>query len=61
VSRGGQVTVTRRRDALEGQRLTVVGSLRRHGGVELLVVLPDGSKRMIPAAWTDAAPRRRRG
>ena len=26
-----------------------VGRLRRHGGVELLVVLPDGSKRMIPA------------
>ena len=34
--------------------LKVLGSLRRHGGAELLVVLPDGSKRMIPAAWTDA-------
>jgi len=56
VNGAGQVTVTRHRDALEGQELKVLGSLRRHGGVELLVVLPDGSKRMIPAAWTDAAP-----
>ena len=48
------VTVTRQRDPLEGQRLPVLGRLRRHGGAELLVVLPDGSKRLIPAAWTDA-------
>jgi hypothetical protein len=48
--------VTRHRDALEGQMLRVLGRLRRHGGAELLVVLADGSKRMIPAAWTDAAP-----
>jgi hypothetical protein len=51
-----KVMVTRHRDALEGQSLRVLGRLRRHGGTELLVVLPDGSKRMIPAAWTDAAP-----
>src|SRR5271156_5698876 len=25
----------------------------RHGVWELLVVLPDGSRRLIPAAWTD--------
>jgi hypothetical protein len=56
VSRPAEVTVTRHRDALEGQALRVLGRLRRHGGTELLVVLPDGSKRMIPAAWTDAAP-----
>src|SRR5436190_24396393 len=28
----------------------------RHGAMELLVVLPDGSKRLIPAAWTDLEP-----
>jgi hypothetical protein len=57
VSGGRQeVRVTRHRDALEGQMLRVLGRLRRHGGTELLVVLADGSKRMIPAAWTDAAP-----
>jgi len=47
------VTVTRRRDPLDGQHLQVLGRLRRHGGLELLVVLPDGSKRLIPAGWTD--------
>ena len=30
--------------------------MRRHGAMELLVVLPDGSKRLIPAAWTDLEP-----
>ena len=29
--------------------------MRRHGVVELLLVLPDGSKSLIPAGWTDAA------
>ena len=29
--------------------------MRRHGVLELLLVLPDGSKSLIPAAWTDAA------
>jgi hypothetical protein len=55
VSGPAEVTVTRRHDALEGQQLRVLGALRRHGGTELLVVLPDGSKRLIPQAWTDAA------
>jgi hypothetical protein len=55
VSGLAEVMVTRRHDALEGQRLPVLGALRRHGGTELLVVLPDGSKRLIPQAWTDAA------
>ena len=30
--------------------------MRRHSAVELLVVLPDGSKTLLPAAFTDAAP-----
>jgi hypothetical protein len=33
--------------------LDVLGRMRRHGRVELLLVLPDGSKSLIPAAWTD--------
>jgi Family of unknown function (DUF5372) len=45
--------LTRPRHPFEGQQLQVLGSMRRHGGMELLVVLPDGSKRLIPAAWTD--------
>ena len=31
-----------------------MGRMRRHGAVELLVVLPDGSKTLIPADFTDA-------
>jgi hypothetical protein len=27
--------------------------MRRHGVLELLVVLPDGSKALVPARWTD--------
>jgi hypothetical protein len=46
------VTLTRRHP-FEGRSLQVLGSMRRHGVAELLVVLPDGSKRLIPAAWTD--------
>jgi hypothetical protein len=47
------VTIIRDRDPLHGQRLRVLGRMRRGSGVELLVVLPDGSKRLVPAAWTD--------
>jgi Family of unknown function (DUF5372) len=50
------VRITRPRHPFEGQPLPVLGSMRRHGAHELLVVLPDGSKRLVPASWTDAAP-----
>ena len=30
----------------------MLGGMRRHGERELLVVLPDGSKRLVPASWT---------
>ena len=45
--------VTRRRHPLEGRSLQVLGGMRRHGVLELLLVLPDGSKSLVPAAWTD--------
>jgi hypothetical protein len=51
------VTITRRRDPLEGQRVAVLRRWRRqHGGMALLVVLANGRKRLIPQAWTDADP-----
>ena len=50
------VSVTRLRHPLLGQTLPVLGRLRRHGRVELLVVLPDGSKSFLPADWTSAEP-----
>ena len=42
-----EVRVTRSRDVLEGQILPVTGRLRRHGRLELLVVLPDGTSRLL--------------
>jgi hypothetical protein len=48
------VTVTRSRHPLQGQSLRALGKMRRHGVVELLVELADGSKSLIPAVWTDA-------
>lgn len=47
------VVITRPRHPLGGQTLRVLGRMRRHGRLELLAVLPDGSKSLIPAAWTD--------
>ena len=52
----GTVRLTRPRHPFDGRQLPVLGSMRRHGAMELLVVLPDGSKRLIPAAWTDLEP-----
>jgi hypothetical protein len=49
------VTITRRMDPLAGERVQVLRRWRRkHGGVDLLVVLPNGRKRLIPQTWTDA-------
>lgn len=45
--------MTRPRHPLAGRRLQVIGAMRRLGRDELLVVLPDGSKTLIPAVWTD--------
>ena len=53
MSPASAVRVTRSRHPLQGQALTVLGRMRRHGRLELLVVLPDGSKTLFPAVWTD--------
>ena len=55
------VLITRPRHPLAGRELRVLGGMRRHGRLELLLVLPDGSKSLIPAVWTglgdgDTAP-----
>ena len=34
--------------------------MRRHGKLDLILVLPDGSRTLIPAAWTDLDPSTRR-
>ena len=48
----GTVVVTRPRHPLAGRELRVLGGMRRHRRLELLLVLSDGSKRLIPAEWT---------
>lgn len=47
------VRIVRSRHPLRGHCLTVLGRVCRHGRLELLLVLPDGSKTLVPAAWTD--------
>ena len=47
------VVIVRPRHPFEGETLQMLGQMRRHGRLELLLVLPDGSKTLIPAAWTD--------
>lgn len=48
------VTVTRARHPFHGRSLQVLGRMLRHGGMEFLVVLPDGSKTLMPAGFTNA-------
>jgi hypothetical protein len=50
------VTITRERHAFESQSLAAISSIRRRGVLFVLVVLPDGSRSLIPAEWTDWVP-----
>ena len=45
--------VLRERHPFEGRTLPVMGTLKRRGVLSVLVVLPDGSRSLIPASWTD--------
>src|SRR6516162_2356790 len=47
------VTITRERHPFEGRALAVIGSIRRRGVLFVLACLPDGSRALIPAQWTD--------
>ena len=46
----------RERHPLEGRDLEVIGGLRRRGVQLLLVALPDGSRTLVPAQWTNLKP-----
>ena len=48
-----QVTVIRKRHAFEGETLAVISSIKRRGVLLVLVILPNGSRSLVPAAWTD--------
>jgi hypothetical protein len=49
------VTVIRARHPFEDRSLNVLGSMHRQGRLHLVLILPDGSKSLIPVDWTDLA------
>lgn len=48
-----KVTILRDHHPLQGQSLEVFSRLHRNGSLNLTLILPDGSRSLIPAAWTD--------
>src|SRR5215469_3831710 len=50
-----KVTIVRVRHPFEGRSLNVLGVTHRKGQLHLVLILPDGSKSLIPAVWTDLA------
>ena len=47
------VTILRERHPFEGRSLQFMGIVKRRGSLLLLLVLPDGSRSLVPADWTD--------
>jgi len=50
-----KVTIVRARHPFDGRSLNVVEGMHRKGRLHLVLILPDGSKSLIPADWTDLA------
>ncbi len=48
-----RVTVRRPRHPFDGQTLEVFSAATYHGALQLVLVLPDGTRLRVPAAWTD--------
>ena len=49
------VTIIRPHHPFEGKELVVFGRQRHRGKLHWVLVLPDGSRSLIPQAWTDLA------
>ena len=47
------MTITRPHHPFEGQSLEVLRQARMPNGLQFVLILPDGSKSLIPADWTD--------
>ena len=47
------MTIVRKGHAFDGQSLAAISSICRRGVLFVLVSLPDGSRSLIPARWTD--------
>src|SRR5262249_35725159 len=50
------VVITRKRHPFEGRSLAVIHSIRRRGVRLVLVILPNGTRSLVPTAWTDWNP-----
>lgn len=48
-----QATIIRPAHPFEGKSLAVLGHTHRNDRLHLLLILPDGTKSLIPAEWTD--------
>src|SRR5437867_10127997 len=48
-----RLTIIRPHHPFEGQSLSVLRRSHRQGRLYFVLILPDGSKSLIPAAWTD--------
>ena len=48
-----RVVITRPHHPFEGQSLEVLRKVRMPAGLHFVLILPDGSKSLIPANWTD--------
>src|SRR5215831_5731766 len=51
-----RVTIVRQRHPFEGKSLAVLQATHRHGRLYFLLILPDGSKSLIPAAGPALRP-----
>lgn len=51
-----QVTIVRPAHPFDGQSLALLGHTQRKDRLHLLLILPDGSKSLIPAEWTNLSP-----
>ena len=47
------MTIVRPRHPFEGRAPELLGWSHRHNRLHLLLILPDGSRSLIPAEWTD--------
>ena len=47
------MTIIRPAHPFEGKSLTLFGHTQRKDRLHLLLILPDGSKSLVPAAWTN--------
>ena len=50
------VVITREHHPFEGRSLAVIHGIRRRGVRLVLAILPNGTRSLIPAAWTDWRP-----